>query len=185
MCSYLVAILLSKNSIMTEKISRRGVHTPQEFVPDPLQQITAMEIATKSVVTLNEDQTITEVQRWFDEASSGNSHQGYPVVDANGNLIGIVTRRDVFGSADFPDKRLREIIRQPPRFIYDDCRARQAVEHMINHDIGRLPIMTRDKPPKLVGIVTRSDLLGGYRNRMAESSLESPSVHFPTMRRKP
>ena len=49
--SYLVATLTAKNSIMTEKIARRGVRAPAEYVADPLEQVIVGEIATKPVVS--------------------------------------------------------------------------------------------------------------------------------------
>ena len=58
--AYLVSSLLMRNSIMTEKISRRGVKTPDEYVADPLDQILVRTIATKQVVTLNSRQTIAQ-----------------------------------------------------------------------------------------------------------------------------
>ena len=42
--AYLVSFLLMKGSIMTEKIQRRGVQTPDEFVPDPFQGIAISEL---------------------------------------------------------------------------------------------------------------------------------------------
>ena len=62
--------------------------------------------------------------------------------------------------------------------------ARQAADHMTNHDIGRLPVLTREEPPRLVGIVTRSDILSGYRRRMEESASESPTLTLPGLRQK-
>ena len=51
--AYLVSSLLMRNSIMTEKISRRSMKIPDEYLADPLDQILVKEIATKHVVTLN------------------------------------------------------------------------------------------------------------------------------------
>ncbi len=56
--SYLVASLVSKHSIMTEKIARRGIRTPADYVPDPLEQVTVAEIASKPVVTLQADDSV-------------------------------------------------------------------------------------------------------------------------------
>lgn len=182
--SYLVATLMMKNSIMTEKIARRGIRTPQEFVADPLQQVVVREIACTQLTTLGADQTVSEVRRWFTEESPEARHQGYPIVNGAGHLVGVLTRRDVFHVELLPDAKLKDILRQPPRFVYEDCSARQAADHMTNHDIGRLPVLTRESPPRLVGIVTRSDILSGYRRRMAESASESPTLTLPGLRKK-
>jgi CBS-domain-containing membrane protein len=79
---------------------------------------------------------------------------------------------------------LADVIRQPPRYVYDDCTARQAADHMINHDIGRMPVITRATPHRLVGVVTRSDILSGYRARLEETAAESPSLRLPRLSNK-
>lgn len=181
--SYLMAMLLTKNSIMTEKISRRGVRTPQEFVADPLQQVVVTDIASKAVVTLGEDQIVADVRQWFEEDSAEAQHQGYPVVNSKGNLVCMLTRRDIFAREVDVTMTLRDLMRRPPRFVYEDAMARQTADHMINHDIGRMPVLSRSHPPQLVGIVTRSDILRGYRQRMEESAQEPPTVQIASIRR--
>jgi hypothetical protein len=37
---------------------------------------------------------------------------------------------------------------------------------MVNHDIGRLPVVTRNAPGRVVGMITRSDVLGAHRKRL-------------------
>src|SRR5204863_129129 len=49
--------------------------------------------------------------------------------------------------------------------VYDDGPRREAAEHMVNHDVGRLPVISRPEPWKVVGMVTRSDLLAAHRRR--------------------
>lgn len=181
--SYLVAMLLTKNSIMTEKISRRGVRAPQEFVADPLQQVAVTDIASKSVVTLRDDQIVSDVRQWFTADSLEARHQGYPVVNSEGNLVCMLTRRDIFDTQVDAGRKLRDLVCRSPRFVYEDAMARQAADHMINHDIGRMPVLSRSQPPQLVGIITRSDILRGYRRRMEDSDQESPTVRIPNMRR--
>ncbi|MCB9875884.1 MAG: chloride channel protein [Planctomycetaceae bacterium] len=177
--SYLIAMLLTKNSIMTEKIARRGVRTPSDFVPDPLSSILVSQIATTPAVTLTTMQTVEEVRQWISAAAPGSTHQGFPVVDQAGSLRGVVTRRDLLKEGVPVDGRVEELIRHLPRFVYDDCTARQAADHMVNHNIGRLPVISRQQPHSLVGIVTRSDILSGYRLQMDEAIAEKPTISIP------
>ena len=74
------------------------------------------------------------------------------------------------------DKRVADVLRRLPKFIYDDCTVRQAADHMVNHDIGRLPVVRRHGKPEVIGIVTRSDVLSVYRRRVAETRLQEPSL---------
>lgn len=177
--SYLIAMLMTKNSIMTEKIARRGIHTPSEFVPDPLSSILVSRIAAAPVVTLTTRQTVEEVRQWIKAAEPGSTHQGFPVVDEAGLLRGVLTRRNLL-SDDVPASyRIEELIHQSPRFVYDDCTARQAADHMVNHDIGRLPVISRQQPHSIVGIVTRSDILSCYRQQLSETVTEQPTIRIP------
>ena len=48
--SYLVSCVLMRNTIMTEKIVRRGVRVPVEYASDFLDQVAVMEVASVEVV---------------------------------------------------------------------------------------------------------------------------------------
>jgi CBS domain-containing protein len=47
---------------------------------------------------------------------------------------------------------------------------------MVNHDVGRLPVVHRDQPSRLAGVITRSDILSAYRRRLAEIRRGAPAV---------
>jgi predicted transcriptional regulator len=167
-----------RNSIMTEKISRRGVKAPDEYLADPLEQVLVRNAATTQVLALNSQQTVAQVQDWFTAQAATYCHQGYPVLNESGVLVGVLTRRDVLTTTKPGNTTLIDIIQHPPKFVYDDCTLRQAADHMVNHSIGRLPVMSREKPHKLLGIITRSDVLSGYRHRLRESSLAEPTIRL-------
>jgi hypothetical protein len=63
--AYLISALLTKNSIMTEKIARRGVLVPAEYAADIMDRVCVREVMTRQVVSLRADQTVAEVQAWL------------------------------------------------------------------------------------------------------------------------
>jgi len=165
--SFLVSCLLMRNTIMTEKIARRGVRVPAEYHADFLDQILVREVCSTNPVTLLARQTVGEVRLWINSHAPGTQHQGFPVLDpANHLLLGVLTRRNVLNPEVRADRTLGELIARPPSIVYDDCTLRDAADHMVNHDIGRLPVVRRDKPGVVVGMITRSDLLGAHRRRL-------------------
>ncbi len=180
--AYLVSCLVMRNTIMTEKIARRGVRAPAEYAADSLEQILVRSIASSTVVALKATDSVQDVRAWIASGAQGSAHQGFPVLDERGVLVGVVTRRDLF-SAERDAARLLEVITQLPKYIYDDCSARQAAEHMVNHGIGRLPVVKRSGPPRVVGMLTRSDILSCYRHGIEENEPEAPSLWFPSLRR--
>ena len=58
------------------------------------------------------------------------------------------------------------MINRRPSIVYEDCTLREAADHMVRHEVGRLPVISRKEPWKVLGMVTRSDMLGAHRRRI-------------------
>jgi CBS domain-containing protein len=180
--AYLVSSLLMKHTIMTERIARRGVLAPSEYVADLMDHVHVRDIISGPAITIRADQTLEEVRNWLSSSAPGTSYQGYPVVNAQGVLTGVVTRKDL-SKTDLPgDRPVAELIHRLVKYVYDDSTVRQAADHMVNHGIGRLPVVRRDNPRELLGMITRSDLLSVYRRRVDEARRESPTIRMPLAR---
>ena len=93
-------------------------------------------------------------------------HQGYPVIDATGSLLGVVTRGDLLAGGIEDDTPLREALRRPLVVIGETASARSAADLMVQEGIGRLPVTAADGTGRLVGIITRSDLLMAHERRL-------------------
>jgi chloride channel protein, CIC family len=182
--SYLAATLLMETSLMTEKIVRRGVATTHEYAADLLAQVTVREIAGHPVIILHDSQTVANVRQWFAEGAEESKHAGFPVLDAAGNLVGVLMRHEIIDRQLADTTKLKDLLRRLPKFVYDDCTVRQAADHLARHSIGRLPVMTHDRPPKLVGIVTRSDIISAFGRGLAEGVREPPTLKLPSFRRR-
>ncbi len=174
--AYLVSSLFMKNTIMTEKIVRRGVHVPSEYSADYLEQILVRNVVSKELTTLRGNQTVKEVQEWVASKAEGSTHQGFPIIDENGRLLGVVTRRNFLNTDLPPQTHVHELIKRSPTAVYDDSTLREAADHMVNHDVGRLPVLSRMEPGKLIGIITRSDVLAGNKKRLAELQRERQTL---------
>jgi len=167
--AFMVSCLLMRTTIMTEKIVRRGVGVPDEFLPDTLEQLPVHAAMSRDVVSLPADRTLREVRAWLDGGAPGSGHQGFPVVDAAGVVRGVVTRRDLLGSAP-GETRVGELVVREPIVVHPDDSLRAAADCMTLASVGRLPVVSRDAAPRLVGIVSRSDLVGAHRLRLQEAS---------------
>ncbi|MEA2570133.1 MAG: hypothetical protein QOI24_2134 [Acidobacteriota bacterium] len=157
---YLVSSLLMRNTIMTEKLARRGVRVPSEYSADYLDRIAVGDACSRNVVVFRDTQTLGEV------TAIVNSHQGFPVVDGHDNLLGMITRRDVLGRD--ASTHIGELIHRPPAVAFPDSSLRDAADHMVREHVGRLAVVERDAPRRVVGIITRSDLLSAHARRLAE-----------------
>jgi H+/Cl- antiporter ClcA/CBS domain-containing protein len=180
--AYMISSLLMRESIMTEKLARRGLRVPNEYHPDPLAHLWVKDVQTREVVMLKETQTLGEVRLWVASGAPGSGHTGFPIIGKDGYLIGVLTRRDLLGLGKPGDKDalLGDMIRRPPVIVYDDCTLRDAVDHMVNHDVGRLPVVRRDDPRVVVGIITRSTVLAAHRHRLRELERDEPQLRLPS-----
>jgi len=165
--AYLTSHLLMRHSIMTEKLARRGTRVRTEYSVDFLSQVRVDDCMSTEVVTLRGDETIDEVRAKLKAGGAGLTHQGFPVLDAHGLLLGVVTRRDVYASEHSRDTPVRRIIRRSPAVAYPDNTLREAADHMVRERVGRLPVVDREHPRRVIGIVSRSDLLAAHEPRLA------------------
>ncbi|MBI1387239.1 MAG: CBS domain-containing protein [bacterium] len=141
--SYLVSAYLMQTSIMTEKIARRGVRAPEEYSADLLDQVLVRDAATRHVKSFHSTESLTAVRNKVSGDSGDYSHQGYPIINQQGFLSGMITRKDLMRADGCSDATIGDIAIKPVKFVYEDSTVRQAADHMVNHSIGRLPVLGR------------------------------------------
>jgi len=174
--AYLVSCLFMKTSIMTEKIARRGTHVRTEYSVDVLDQLLVRDFASRSVVALLAADRVAETRAWMLSNVDGSRHTGFPIVEEGGALLGVLTRRDLLGPGAKDDGALRDLVHGAPAVIAEGATQREAADHMVDLGIGRLVVVAKDGPPKIVGMLTRSDILTAHRRRIADSRLAEPSI---------
>ncbi|MCC6417671.1 MAG: chloride channel protein [Gemmataceae bacterium] len=169
--AYLFTVLLMKRSILTEKVARRGYHVSREYSVDPLERLTVEDVMACAVVVIPAGLPVRDVLVQYFLAARAQRHQGYPVVDTTGKLVGMVTRSNLLedwiygalrgaegGPAIGPIIAYDLVHREPITvFPWESCRT--AAERMAQAGVGRLPVVAADDPGKVIGIITRSDLL--------------------------
>jgi CBS domain-containing protein len=169
--AYLISCLAMRNTIMTEKIARRGVHVAGEYIADFLSTRPVRAHMTTEVVTLAADDLLGTARGFLAGATAGARHQGFPVVENDGKIIGVVTRRDLMDVANVDGKKMRDIVRRPPIVLRENSSLRDAVTRMARGGVGRLPVV--DDDGKLIGIVSRSDVLAAESRRLKEEAAAS------------
>jgi CBS domain-containing protein len=167
--AYMVCLLTMKHSIMTEKIARRGVKVVGEYGADHLAQTMVRDFAAREVVTLAANDALGDVRTWLQARTKESSHQGFPVIDADGHVLGVLTRRDLLDPDRADAVAIGSIVRRPPVIVYEDMSLRDAADHMVQEGVGRLVVVTRAAPDRVAGVLTRSDLLAAHERRLIES----------------
>ncbi len=167
--AYLVSGLMMRNTIMTEKIVRRGVRVPSDYSADALDQILVRDACSREVVSLPADQRMGALRTWLASADDVTKHQGFPVVDDAGRPMGVLTRRNLFDPAVPDDATVGSLVHRPPLAVHEDHTLREAADHMVEADVGRLIVLGRGDSAQMVGILTRGDLLKAHAQRLREA----------------
>ena len=167
--AYLVSALTMRNTIMTEKIARRGVRVPTEYAADYLEQVLVRDACTRDVVSLRTRDELGEVRHWIYSGRDDGQHQGYPVIDDTGRVRGVVTRRTLLDPSEPNNRRIGDLAMRPPVVVHEHHSLREAADHMVAEDIGRLVVVGVEAPHPLVGILTRGDILSAHGRRLQEA----------------
>ena len=169
--AYGVTVLLLKRSILTEKIARRGHHVSREYRVDPFDLLRVSQVMTTPVQTLSADWTVAQAIAHFTTAQP--VHTSYPVVDAQGAVVGEVTRADSLAwtlDEDQSARTLGEALQgRELIFGHPEELASQLADRMALSGAGRVPILDRANG-RLVGIVGRKDLFRSRARRLREES---------------
>ena len=174
--AYLISAVMMRNTIMTEKIARRGVRVPSEYAADYLDQVTVGTACARDVFSLRADQTLAEVRRWLSEGAPEAQHQGFPVVDAGGKVCGVLTRRSLLDPQWHYTLTVGELVTRPPVMVKESHSLREAADHMVAEQVGRLVVVSQTAPHRLVGILTRGDILSAHARRLREARLKDRHI---------
>ncbi len=171
--AYAFTVLFMRRSILTEKVARHGYHISREYSVDPLERSSIGDVMTRDVITIPAAMPVLEVLKRYFSGGGTHRHQGYPVVDEKNHLLGVITRTSLL--EDWVARGLNpelasdvatmsviiayDLIHRAPikAFAWESCRV--AAERLAEGGVGRLIVVADDDPQKIVGVVTRSDLL--------------------------
>jgi CBS domain-containing protein len=164
--AYLVSALMMRNTIMTEKIARRGVRVPTEYAADYLEQVLVRDACCREVVSLHTADELGEVRHMLNSGAQDYQHQGFPVIDDAGKVRGVITRRSLLDPSQPNMRRIGDMGLRPPVVVHEHHSLREAADHMVAEDIGRVIVVGVEAPHRLVGILTRGDILSAHRRRL-------------------
>ncbi len=160
--STLLSQKLNHENIYTLKLSRRGIRLEHGRDIDVMQGVLVGEAMTTNVDTVDADLPLTDLERAFHETH----HHGFPVLDANGDLFGVVTIQDLERAKErgpIEGLRVRDIATRSVLVAYPDEPVWAALKRLGTRDVGRLPVVDRNNPKRLVGVIRRYDIVRAYK----------------------
>jgi H+/Cl- antiporter ClcA/CBS domain-containing protein len=173
-----VALLLVPHSIMTEKLARRGLHVPHEFEADVLRQVTVGEVMDREVARVPASMRVADLaERLLRGDPQIARHHALLLVDTQGQLAGIITRGDVLKAMEAGVDAATTVLDAGSDSVVTaspDDSLHDAVARMLRHGVGRLPVVSRDDPKRLVGYLSRAGVLQARLHRLREEHEREP-----------
>jgi chloride channel protein, CIC family len=155
-------VLLLRRSILTEKIARRGYHLSREYAVDPLEILFVREVMRTSVAALPGEAPYESLRHSLHGSSPRGRQRLYPVIGADQELIGVVTRGDLQAVADAAPAAagapLAAVLKTRPIVAYPDESLRMIVYRMAETGLTRFPVIDRVHR-RLIGMIALTDLL--------------------------
>jgi len=177
----LVTVLLMKRSILTEKVARHGHHVMREYIVDPLHLLRVEDVMERDVPAVPATLTVAEMFQRLADAGGVLAHrQAWPLTDDSGKLAGLITRGDLLRAVDGEDGEggealtLTEAGTSKPVVTYPDELLERAAARMLTRDIGRLPVVSREDPARLVGYLGRSGVMEAWLQTAREERSREP-----------
>lgn len=166
--SLIISSWLERDSVYTLSLRRAGIRIQRGRDIDVLESIRVREVMTPPPAAILDT---TSMQKAADLLSHSHAN-GVPVINQAGELVGVLSIHDV--EAAFRkdpknyDRPVKDFCSRHVLTAYPDETVQRALRRMAMHDIGRLPVVDRDDPKRIVGWLSRSTVINAYKLALAD-----------------
>ncbi|MGI8955527.1 MAG: CBS domain-containing protein [Chthoniobacterales bacterium] len=166
---------MMRRFILTEKLARRGQHIAREYSVDLFELMRVGEVMDREFTLLP---ATTPLPRYSARIASGDpllcSHQGTLLGNEAGELVGIITRGDVVRAFErsrdetftvLEAGQTELVVAYPDETLYD------VIAKLLRNDVGRLPVVDRAAPKKVIGYLGRAGILSARQRYHREEDV--------------
>jgi CIC family chloride channel protein len=181
--SYVVSFFLLKNTIMTEKIARRGVKTPDSYEPDILEKINVAEVMQTDEMLLSEENSIREVREWL--SNEETARQNYIVVNNEGAFRGMADAAEIRNKMTNENALLGSVLLRKSDCMISSCESlRTAVEKMAKANLDALVVYADETPNEVAGVITYKEVIGIYKTNLEDFETKGRHISWKRGRLK-
>ncbi len=167
--SLLISQRIQRDSVYLLGLARKGIRLERGRDVEVLETMTVGEIMQTAPFTLNDTDTLAKASEIFIQTH----HHGAPVVNSRGDLVGILTLQDLDRNEPdtWAERTIGEACTRQPLVVHPDETIGAALRKMGGHDVGRLPVVARENPRQLLGLLRRSDVVRAYDAALARRAM--------------
>ena len=174
--SVLAARLFGVPNVYTAQLQRNGIDVRVRRDVNLMQTIVTEDAMTPAAALhfVAPAMTLGDLAVQFQESG----HHGFIVLDDNNELFGIVTLADLEQAMArrIAPPTVADICTRNTMTIFPDETLDDALRHFASLDIGRIPVVERRNPRRVLGMVRRSDIVRAYARALVAAPEDAEQV---------
>ena len=147
---------------------RRGILIEDYDVENFMETITVSETMTRDTVTVLQNDSVRDVGLLI----KSTNHRGFPVLNEEGQLTGIVTRKDINQALNKGEARhkVQKCMSRDLIVCFPDESLKTALRKLAEKNVGRIRVVERDNAQNLIGLITRKNIITTYNRFLKKRS---------------
>ena len=166
--SSLVAFWIKPESNFIESLRRKGIDLERDKKSDILHDIRIGDVMIRDVQYIPETMSLETLKKEVGK----KLHTSLPVVNAEDNLVGIITYKQLHLGmvSPLPDRKLTvgKIMKTDPVTAYPNEAADVVFKRMKENFIGIAPVIKGPENRKIVGVVTYRNIFDAYERALLD-----------------
>jgi len=164
----LVKRAFGRESVFTERLLEEGIETSWRLERSWLRSIKVNTIPRKSIPSVPESAPLSELKKVYVDSGKGCVQ----VTDADGLMVGIVTFSDLqkwLLDSSLDDVVVAsEVANRNVMTVSEDSSLLDAIRVLDRETFEQMPVMARDNPRKMLGVLSRNAVFSTYHRLMVE-----------------
>jgi len=178
--SYLISFFFMENTIMTEKIARRGIYTPDSYEPDVLRKLSVAQVISNESMTFSPHTLVKDIKAYLESTALTDSH--FIVTDHEGHFLGTAAITDLYVAGISDEAAVSSILKKSTCVIKSNDSLSKAVELMSEQQQDLIPVVSTEH--KFIGILTYKDILKAYKIQVRENREAGVNLSLKRQRMK-
>jgi CIC family chloride channel protein len=163
---YSVSQHFQRDSMETFDLARRGIRLEQGREVDVLRSIQVREVMTPEFEAIPEAMPLREILQFIPTSR----HSTFPVVNVREGLAGILSLQDlrevVYEESLHDLVIAKDIATHEVVTAFSDETLRDALAKIGFRNIEQLPVVSREEPTRILGMVSRRDIVSAYNKAL-------------------
>ena len=161
-----------KDSLETVELSRAGIDLEAGKERNIMKSLQVGDVMARDVETIPEHMTLGQFARFIEKTQ----HTNFPLVNAKNELTGIISVQDFMGVVFERELMnlvvVKELATADVITAHADEDLDQTMRKIGYRNIEQLPVVDRETHRKLVGIISRRDIVAAYNRALMTRTLE-------------